>query len=85
MMATSDGTKLVKARPGGWLPHDHAHVDRWIRRLKKYVAGHPRGLVAPIAELREMVDADRVLHAQVEAMFAEACEHEKLTPLGQGA
>lgn len=82
-MATPEGGKLVKARPGGWLPHDQAHVDRWIRRLKKYVADHPRALVAPIAELREMVDSDRVLHAQVEAMFAEACAHEKLTPLGQ--
>jgi phosphatidylserine decarboxylase len=82
-METPAGTKLVKARPGGWLPQDHAHIDRWIRRLKKYVADHPRELVAPIAEFQEMVKSDRVLHAQVEAMFAEACQHEKLTPLGQ--
>lgn len=82
-METPEGTRLVKAHPGGWLPQDHVHIDRWIRRLKKYVADHPRDLVAPIAEFREMVNSDRVLHAQVEAMFAEADEHKKLTPLGQ--
>ena len=82
-METPERGKLVKARPGGWLPQDYAHIDRWIRRLKKYVAGHPRDLVAPIAEFREMVSSDRVLHAQFEAMFAEAEKHEKLTPLGQ--
>jgi len=82
-MATPEPTKLVKARPGGWISRDHAHVNRWIRRLEKYVTDHPRDLVEPIAELREMVDSDRVLHAQVEAMFAEANAHEKETPLGQ--
>lgn len=29
-----------------------------------------------------MVDSDRVLHAQVEAMFREAIRHEKGDPLG---
>ncbi|HEV7514787.1 MAG TPA: phosphatidylserine decarboxylase family protein [Thermoanaerobaculia bacterium] len=82
-METPEGTKLVKARPGGWLSRDYAHIDRWIRRLKKYVADHPRDLVAPIAEFRDMVHSDRVLHAQVEAMFAEAYEHKEFTPLGQ--
>lgn len=82
-MVNSAEHKLVKGRPGGWLPHDHAHVNRWIRRLKKYVADHPCELVPPIAEFRDMVDADCVLHAEVEAMFAEAWEHKKLTPLGQ--
>jgi len=82
-METPAETKLVKARPGGWLPQDYTHIDRWIRRLKKYVADHPRELVAPIAEFQAMVKSDRVLHAQIEAMFAEAWEHKKLTPLGQ--
>lgn len=82
-METPEGTKLVKARPGGWLPQDHAHIDRWIHRLKKYVADHPRELVAPIAEFQDMVKSDRVLHAQVEAMFAEAYQHKQQTPLGQ--
>lgn len=82
-MDTLEGTKLVKARPGGWVPQDYTQIDRWIRRLKKYVAGHPCDLVAPIAEFRDMVNSDRVLHAQVEAMFAEADKHKKLTPLGQ--
>jgi phosphatidylserine decarboxylase len=82
-METPEGTKLVKAHPGGWLPRDPAHIDRWIRRLKKFVADHPRDLVEPIAEFREMVHSDRVLHAQVEAMFEEAWEQKKLTPLGQ--
>jgi phosphatidylserine decarboxylase len=82
-METPEGTKLVKARPGGWLPQDPALINRWIRKLKKYVASQPRDLVEPIAEFRDMVISDSVLHVQVDAMFAEALEHEKLTPLGQ--
>ncbi len=82
-METPERTLFVKARPGEWVAQDHAHIHRWIHRLKKYVADHPRDLVAPIAELQEMVNSDRVLHAQVEAMFVEAWEHRKLTPLGQ--
>jgi phosphatidylserine decarboxylase len=82
-METAEGTKLVKARPGGWLPEDTEQTDRWIRRLKKFVADHPRDLVEPIAEFRDMVHSDPVLHAQAEAMFEEAFEHKKLTPLGQ--
>jgi phosphatidylserine decarboxylase len=82
-METPEGTKLVKARPGGWLPQDPAHIDRWIRRLKKFVADHPRDLVEPIAEFQNMVNSDSVLHAQVDAMFEEAWEQKKLTPLGQ--
>ena len=82
-METPEGTRLVKARPGGWLPQDPAHIDRWIRRLKKFVADHPRDLVEPIAEFQEMVNSDSVLHARVDAMFEEAHEQKKLTPLGQ--
>ncbi len=82
-MATSDGLQRTRGRAGGWLPQDPTHVDRWIRRLEKHLADHPRDLVPPIAEFREMVDSDRVLHVQVEAMFREALEHEKETPLGQ--
>ena len=82
-MAKSDGLQLTRGRAGGWLPRDLAHVDRWVRRLEKYVADHPRELVPPIAAFRDMVDADRVLHAQTEAMFREAAEHKKTTPLGQ--
>ncbi|MCB0712600.1 MAG: phosphatidylserine decarboxylase family protein [Ignavibacteriae bacterium] len=82
-MSIAEERVLTKGRVGGWIPEDYTHVERWIRRLEKYVADQPRDLVLPIAELQEMVNADRVLHAQVEAMFAEACQHEKLTPLGQ--
>jgi phosphatidylserine decarboxylase len=62
---------------------DHIHIDHCLRRLKKRAAHDARALVAPIAELREMVDSDPALHAQVEAMFAEALKHKKHTPLGQ--
>jgi phosphatidylserine decarboxylase len=82
-METPEGTRLTKARPGGWLPQDPAHIDRWIRRLKKFVANHPRDLVEPIAEFQDMVNSDSVLHTQVDAMFEEAWEQKKLTPLGQ--
>lgn len=76
--------RVAKARPGRWLPRDQAVVGRWIRHLKQRAAADKgRGLVPPIAEFKAMVDSDRVLHAQVEAMFAEALAHEKLTPLGQ--
>lgn len=82
-METPQGAKIIKARPGGWLPRDYAHLVRWLARLKKHIVDHPRDLVPPIAELRDMVNCDRVLHAQVEVMFAEAEKHKKRTPLGQ--
>ncbi len=30
-------TRLNKSRPGGWIPRDGAHIERWIRRIKHYV------------------------------------------------
>lgn len=82
-MPANQAKRLVKARPGGWLPRDHAVVQRWIGKLRKHVDDAERELVEPIAELRRMVHEDRVLHAQAEAMFKEALAHEKETPLGQ--
>lgn len=82
-MEIPEGTRPARARQGGWLPQDPDHIDRWIRRLKKFVAAHPRDLVEPIAEFQDMVHSDSVLHAQVDAMFEEALEQKKLTPLGQ--
>ncbi|MGY3887933.1 phosphatidylserine decarboxylase family protein [Aeromonas aquatica] len=76
-------TRLNKSRPGGWVPQDQAHIRRWIARLQKYVAQQPRPLVQPIAQLRDLVNADPALHAQADAMFEEAWRHEHLTPLGQ--
>ncbi len=76
-------TRLNKSRPGGWIPQDGAHVERWIRRIKHYVNQQPRALVPPIAELRDLVNADPALHAQAEAMFKEAWRHKHQTPLGQ--
>lgn len=76
-------TRLNKSRPGGWIPQDGAHVERWIRRIKHYVNQQPRALVPPIAELRGLVNADPALHAQAEAMFKEAWRHKHQTPLGQ--
>ncbi len=65
------------------MPQEGDHIERWIQRLEKYVSDQPQDLVEPIAELQEMVNADCVLHAQTEAMFREALEHKRLTPLGQ--
>ena len=76
-------TRLNKSRPGGWVPRDSAHIARWIRRMKHYVANQPGELVPPIAELRDLVNADPWLHSQAEAMFKEAWRHKHLTPLGQ--
>lgn len=76
-------TRLNKSRPGGWVPQDCAHIARWIRRIRHYVANQPTALVPPIAELRDLVNADPSLHAQAEAMFKEAWRHKHLTPLGQ--
>ncbi len=75
--------RIEKARVGGWMPADDARIARWVRRLERFATQAPSALVPPIAELQNMVNSDRVLHAQVEAMFAEANEQEKLTPLGQ--
>jgi phosphatidylserine decarboxylase len=82
-MEEAKKAKRTTARLGGWLPQNHAHVDSWIRRLKKSIAERPRALVEPILELQEMVYSDRVLHANVAAMFAEAYLLKKRTPLGE--
>jgi phosphatidylserine decarboxylase len=76
-------SKLIKGRPGGWLPQDYMYIDRWISRLQKYVSDQPRELAPPIAEFQNMVRSDDVLQAQIEAMFSESDKHKKLTPLGQ--
>lgn len=76
-------TRLNRSRPGGWVPQDQVHIQRWIVRLQKFVARQPRPLVPPIAQLRDLVHADPALHVQADAMFAEAWRHEHLTPLGQ--
>lgn len=76
-------TVLLKARPGRWLPTQHEHIASWIRRLKARVAESPAELVRPIAELKDLVESNSAIQAQVDAMFTEALEQEKLTPLGQ--
>lgn len=76
-------TRMNRARPGGWVPQDQAHIRRWIARLKHYVTQQSKPLAAPIAELRDLVNGDPLLHAQANAMFREAWRHEHLTPLGQ--
>ena len=82
-MNSPDETKLIKGRPGGWLPQEYTHIDRWISRLQKYVTDQPRELAPPIAEFKNMVRSDAVLKAQIEAMFSESDKHKTLTPLGQ--
>ncbi|HET9257588.1 MAG TPA: phosphatidylserine decarboxylase family protein [Pseudonocardiaceae bacterium] len=82
-MQAGAGFKLVKARPGGWLPEDHRIIHDWIGRLKRLADASPRELAPPIAAMRDMVDSDAALCSQIRAMFSEAVEHEQLTPLGQ--
>ncbi len=82
MKVSKDRTRTQGHRLGGWLPPTHQQVDGWIRRLKSEVAQRPRDLVPPIEEFREMVYGDRVLHATMAAMFAEAYLRKRKTPLG---
>lgn len=69
------------AHLGGWLPRDHEEVERWIQKLKQFAIEHPRPLIRPIAEFRQMVYSDPVLYANVQGMFAEAYRLKKRTPL----
>ncbi len=78
-----DLTSTAGHRLGRWLPPSHAHVDGWIRKLRAKAAERPRDLVEPIKEFQEMVYADRVLHASMAAMFAEAYLRKRETPLGE--
>ena len=82
-MNTSNPSTPLGSRRGGWLPKDHALIDRWILRLKKIAEQRPRPLVQAIADFRDMVYNDQVLHATVAAMFAEAYLLRKETPLGE--
>src|SRR4051812_47642199 len=82
-METTKSIAPAYARLGRWLPRNSRHIDAWIRRLKKSVRERPRDLVEPIRKFEEMVYSDRVLHANVAAMFAEAYRLRKTTPLGE--
>lgn len=73
--------KPSNARPGGWLPRDPKEVERWIQKLRKSANESPRPFIPPIAEFQQMVYADPVLYANVNAMFAEAYRLKKHTPL----
>lgn len=75
-------TQTKRFRAGGWLFHDLRHIDTWIRDLKRRVAENPQPLVAPIQELKDMVDNDPVLNFTIEAMFKEALLLKQQTPLG---
>lgn len=75
-------TEGKRTRAGGWLFHDRAHIDIWVRDLKRRVAARPQPLVAPIQELKDMVERDPVLHFTIEAMFKEAALLKQQTPLG---
>ena len=53
-------TRMNRARPGGWVPQDQAHIRRWIARLKHYVTQQSGPLAAPIAELRDLAAGKEV-------------------------
>jgi len=82
-METRKTLEPAFGRVGRWLPRNSRHTDAWIRRLKKSVRERPRDLIEPILEFERMVDSDRVLHANVAMMFAEAYRLRKTTPLGE--
>ena len=75
-------TQTRKFRAGGWLLHDRAQIDVWIRDLKKRCAENPQPLIKPIREFRDMVDQDVSLRLTAAAMFKEAALLKKKTPLG---
>lgn len=82
-MNNAVATQLTQSHPGGWMPMDQAHVARWLQRLRAHVAATPRALVPPIAELKNLVASTPLLQAQAQAMFEEAWQRERETPLGQ--
>jgi len=65
----------------GWLPKDHLAIEQWIQKLRKHAQDHPRPLIRPILEFKQMVYSDPVLYANVQGMFAEAHRLKKRTPL----
>lgn len=75
--------KLIKARPGGWLPEDHTHINRWIQRLEAYSRRTNLPLIPPIFELSNIVSSDPSLQALADGMFTQALQYQQYTPLGQ--
>ena len=73
---------LGRNRAGRWLPKDPEHLSNWISDLISEADANPRQLIKPIQELKEIVDSDLTLNVAVYAMFAEAIEKRKYTPLG---
>ena len=74
--------EIIRKRTGGWLPHNRAHIDDWIRDQKAFEADRPQTLVRPIQEFKDMVSQDPALSFAVCAMFSEAELLRSQTPLG---
>ncbi len=75
-------SKNRRFRPGGWLPHDRAHIDAWICNLKITAAKRALAIVPPIQEFKDMVNDDPVMKLSVEMMFKEAAILKQNTPIG---
>lgn len=67
--------------PGRWTPCNPAILARWINRLRAKASQQTQRLAPPIAELKQVVDSDPVLCANVQAMFVEARRLKSTTPL----
>lgn len=77
------GDRLIKSRPGGWLPHDRAAIGRWIRGLRQHVSNNPVPWVPPIVDFMDMVKANPLLYNLANQMFTEAYIYQQFDPLDQ--
>jgi phosphatidylserine decarboxylase len=71
----------TRKTPLGWLPNDLQKIEHWIKEHIEHTRKHPKELIKPIRDFREMVYSDPVLYANVQGMFAEAHRLKKRTPL----
>ena len=69
---------------GNWLPKDKQHIETWIKDLKQRVEKEPKhlDLVAPIQELKDLVDNEPNLSLLADKMFKDAAKIKKLDPMG---
>ncbi len=71
-----------RPRVGNWLPSDNAVINQWIKTLGEKARKEAAPLVKSIADFKAMVEQDKVLAGNIDAMFAEAYERAKTEPTG---
>jgi phosphatidylserine decarboxylase len=62
---------LRNSRLGGWLPHEHGALSRWLKNTREHAAAGKARWHPLIAEFQTMIEADPVLYMYFTLMFEQ--------------